>query len=189
MYRQILVDPRDFDLQRALWTDSASGSEQQYQLRTVTYGFSCAPYLALRVLRQLGADVGDKYPRAAQNLRRSVYVDDILTGSDDVASAKQLQNELTNLLKAGGFPLRKWVSNYPEIVCDLEEKDRLRPQWKDFSRDQPVKTLGVAWDRSSDEFCYRLRTLRSHPDEEVHAVHHHQDLPSTRLDQPNRYTG
>ena len=100
MYRKILVDPRDVDLQRVLWTDSASGSEQHYQLRTVTYGLSCASYLALRVLRQLGAGEGDKYPRAAQILRRSVYVDDILTGSDDVAAAKQLQNELTNL-KAG----------------------------------------------------------------------------------------
>ena len=102
MYRQINVDLRDVDLQRILWTDPARGTERHYQLMTVTYGMSCAPYLALRVLKQLAEDEGRKYPRAAAVLRRSMYVDDILTGADDIFSARQVRDELINLLKAGG---------------------------------------------------------------------------------------
>ncbi|XP_011699594.1 PREDICTED: uncharacterized protein LOC105456915 [Wasmannia auropunctata] len=61
MYRQISVHPEDRDLQRILW-----GTEEvtEHQLNTVTYGLACAPFLAIRVLRQLADDEGDRFPLA-----------------------------------------------------------------------------------------------------------------------------
>lgn len=47
MYRQISVHQEDRDYQRILWSES--GPPQEFQLTTVTYGLTCAPYLALRV--------------------------------------------------------------------------------------------------------------------------------------------
>ena len=44
MYRQIRIDSRDADLQRILWKTPGSDHENHYQLLTVTYGLSCAPY-------------------------------------------------------------------------------------------------------------------------------------------------
>jgi len=53
MYYQILVDPRDVDYQRILWCDDGSDCFREYQLLTVIYGTASAPFLALRVIRQL----------------------------------------------------------------------------------------------------------------------------------------
>ncbi|XP_029678572.1 uncharacterized protein LOC115244780 [Formica exsecta] len=50
MYRQILVDQKDIDYQRVLWQGDTD-CPIDYQLLTVTYGMTCAPYLALRVLK------------------------------------------------------------------------------------------------------------------------------------------
>jgi len=64
MYRQILVDPRDVDYQRILWCADEPGFVREYQLLTVTYGTASAPFLALRVIRQLVQDEGRAFPLA-----------------------------------------------------------------------------------------------------------------------------
>jgi hypothetical protein len=55
MYRQILVGPEDRKYQQILWRNS-KGDVETFQLNTVTFGLSAAPYLALRCLKQLADD-------------------------------------------------------------------------------------------------------------------------------------
>lgn len=77
IFRQIRVHSEDYRLQRVLWREGPSMPVEEHQLSTVTYGSSCAPYLAIQVLRQLAQDEQDRYPAAAELLRRSTHVDDI----------------------------------------------------------------------------------------------------------------
>ncbi|GFT72682.1 uncharacterized protein TNCV_755871 [Trichonephila clavipes] len=62
-----------------LWKDSVDGPVQTYKLNTVTYGTTCAPYLATRTIQQLARDEGEHYPLAASVTIRDIYMD-ILTG-------------------------------------------------------------------------------------------------------------
>ncbi|XP_011262598.2 uncharacterized protein LOC105255167 [Camponotus floridanus] len=116
MYRQILIHPGDRDLQRILWRADRNKPVQEYQLNTVTYGLACAPYLAVRTLRQLAADEEKQFPKGAAVLRRDCYVDDILTGPDTLEEAFELQTELIHTCLAGGFPLRKWAANSSDLL-------------------------------------------------------------------------
>ena len=68
MYRQIIIHPQDRNLQRILWRHSSEQPIQEYQLTTVTYGTSAAPFLATRCLKKLADDNQRKYPKAAQVL-------------------------------------------------------------------------------------------------------------------------
>jgi len=47
MYRQILVDPADRNLQKILWRYDRQEPIKEYLLNTVTYGLACAPFLAM----------------------------------------------------------------------------------------------------------------------------------------------
>ncbi|GBM72679.1 hypothetical protein AVEN_213178-1 [Araneus ventricosus] len=67
MYRMILVDPQQRDLQRIVWKNGENDTVKTYKLNTVTYGTTSAPYLATRVLHQLVKDDSD------------FYMDDVLT--------------------------------------------------------------------------------------------------------------
>ncbi|XP_070132594.1 uncharacterized protein [Drosophila bipectinata] len=49
------------------------GDIRDYELKTVNFGFNCAPFLAIRVLQQLADDEESKYPQASQVIR--VYVE------------------------------------------------------------------------------------------------------------------
>ena len=59
------------------------------------------------MLLQLAADENSRYPLAAAILESSVYVDDIITAADTIDEVRILQQELIQLLHAGGFELGK----------------------------------------------------------------------------------
>ena len=80
-----------------------------YELNTIMYGTTSAPFLATRCLQQLIEDEAVNSPEAAQMARNGFYVDDLITGTDDVDTALSLQQEIIEMLKKGGFTLRKWA--------------------------------------------------------------------------------
>ncbi|XP_023246929.1 uncharacterized protein LOC111643396 [Copidosoma floridanum] len=154
MFRQIWIDYRDVDLQRIVWAADPSQPPTHYQLLTVTYGESCSPYLSLRTLQQLCQDEGHNWPEAVSAALCDRYADDFLSGADDVTAARRLRDQLSGLMKAGGFPLRKWVANVRELLDDLPDDVRLRPTWEQLSAEGLVSELGVKWDPPSD--CFQL---------------------------------
>ena len=154
MFRQINVNAADIHLQRVLWSPRPEEREKHYVLLTVTYGEACAPFIALRTLQQLASDEGGPYPEAVKAIRCNLYVDDFLCGADNVSTAIQLRNQLRSLLAAGGFDLKKWVSNNPDILEGLPECDCLRSNWLQFSTEGPVSELGIVWDPVTDCFSF-----------------------------------
>ncbi|XP_061718193.1 uncharacterized protein LOC133525819 [Cydia pomonella] len=97
MYRNILVREIDRDFQRILWRQSPEEPLRDYRLRTVTFGVSSSPYLALRTIKQLAYDEAKHFPLASPVLLNDVFVDDVVTGADTTAEALALQQELIGL--------------------------------------------------------------------------------------------
>ncbi|XP_063368229.1 uncharacterized protein LOC134656603 [Cydia amplana] len=94
MHRNILVRESDRDFQRILWRQSPEEPLRDYRLRTVTFGVSSSPYLALRTIKQLAHDEAERFPLASPVLLNDVFVDDVVTGADTIAEALALQQEL-----------------------------------------------------------------------------------------------
>ena len=78
MYRQIWVNPDDRAYQKIFFIRNKEEQVNISQLNTVTFGVNCAPFLAIRTLRQLSKDVEATNPKASDILCREIYVDDIL---------------------------------------------------------------------------------------------------------------
>nr|GBM35314.1 hypothetical protein AVEN_97930-1 [Araneus ventricosus] len=148
MYRQILVVESDRDLQRILWKPHQFAPVETYRLRTVTYGTTCAPFLATRALKAPAVEEQSEFPQAAATLLTDVYVDDILSGSNNLEETKAL---LIQLLKKGGMELHKWVSNHPELLYGNKNLDYVFP-----SESNSVKTLGMQWRPTSVIFTFQV---------------------------------
>ncbi|XP_011875597.1 PREDICTED: uncharacterized protein LOC105566304, partial [Vollenhovia emeryi] len=151
MYRQIVIHPDDRHYQQILW--SSTDSPRSYQLCTVTYGLTCAPYLALRVLQQLATDEEDLHPQAANIVRTAIYVDDILSGADNLQEAQVKVLQLVELLKAGGFKLQKWSANYDDILQNLSASSTSSSTLELHSE---ARTLGLTWHPASDSFKFHV---------------------------------
>ena len=154
MYRQVLMHPDDTPYQKILFRENPNESIKEFSLDTVTYGTSCASFLAIRSLHQLADDEGSKYPVAAAVLKRDFYVDDLLTGANTRREAIILRDELVALLKTGCFPLRKWASNDPSLIPEssgspVETHMSLDPN-------STVKTLGIQWNSRHDSIFYKV---------------------------------
>ncbi|XP_070168812.1 uncharacterized protein [Polyergus mexicanus] len=164
MYRQILVDPCDRNYQWILWKATPSEPLIDYQLLTVTYGMSCAPFLALRVLKQLVIDEGQHFPLAVPIMSDNIYVDDLLFGADDTTRIRQARDQLNSMLKRGGFVLWKWASNSPSLLVDIEIADHGLATNKPLAEDEQIKILGIGWNPANDIFEFRASLADNAPE-------------------------
>ncbi|XP_046869360.1 uncharacterized protein LOC124462006, partial [Drosophila willistoni] len=146
MFRQIWVNDKHRDFQKIVWRERPSDPIKHYQLCTVTYGTSCAPFLAVRVLEQLATDHQQEFPNAAKILQEDFYVDDVLTGSNSEEELIQNRKELIQLMSCANLELGKWVSNTPRIPTE----------GTDSTQSSPVKVLGLYWQPGLDTLSYNV---------------------------------
>ncbi|GFU13553.1 integrase catalytic domain-containing protein [Trichonephila clavipes] len=156
MFRQIKVHEEDVDRQRILWRDSPTEPIREYRLTTVTYGTSSAPFLSTRTLRQFAIDEQENYPAASRATLSHFYVDDLLSGSATKKGDIQLVSELQEMMKRGGFSLRKWVSNDPDVLATIPEELKAVDSKHTIKDDQPVKILRIAWLPDVDKFTFTI---------------------------------
>lgn len=149
MFRNILINKNHQQLQRMLWRDSPEENLKCIQLKTVTYGTKCAPYLAYKTLQTLSQDESESFPLAVDSIKYHTYMDDILHGANETSTLKQLIYQLCELLKCGGFMLHKWSSNCPELFDKIENNERCF----NFLKGEHISTLGLNWNPSEDSFC------------------------------------
>lgn len=155
MFRQVIVNEEDQDYQRLLWRESPKEEIKTFRLKTVTYGTTSATYLATKVLCQLAQDEINNYPIASTITIRDFYVDDLLSGADTLEEALEAQSQLIQLLKAGGFNLRKWASNNRELITHLPTSAR-EDGLCSINIDDTIKTLGIIWNPVLDNFGFKI---------------------------------
>jgi len=165
MYRQILVDPQQTDLQRIVWRNHPTDEIKHYRLLTVTYGTASAPYLATATLKQLAQNKSEEIPLGALIVQRDFYVDDLMSGCPSVSQAICAQSQLQELCSAGHFSLLKWSSNSQELLqhIPIELQETKVPI---MENDQVIKTLGISWLPKKDVFTFRYspaETTKSAP--------------------------
>ncbi|XP_063370775.1 uncharacterized protein LOC134659099 [Cydia amplana] len=156
MFRMIGINIQDQKYQKIIWRDNEHQRFREYALTTTTYGTKAAPWLAMMTLRQLAKDERHNYPEAAKVVEESFYMDDLLHGCHDLESAKKMKQHLIELLESGGFNLRKWASNTPELLQGVS-KSQDQQQAFEFKDQETTKTLGLRWHPQEDLFTFQLK--------------------------------
>ncbi|XP_024870107.1 uncharacterized protein LOC112453542 [Temnothorax curvispinosus] len=132
MFRQNWISPEQCDYQRIVWRFSESDPILDYLLKTVTFGFTASPFLAIYCLLQLAHQYREKYPLAFAALLEAL----------------------------AGFELRKWSSSHPAALEGLDTQ-LCSQSMLDFesSEDQSQKILGLRWHSQSDSFGFQVNAL------------------------------
>ena len=86
MFRVILLQESERNFHRFLQR-SETGQLQDWRMKRLNFRVASAPYLAIQNLQQAVSD-RNKYPRASET---SFYVDNCLTGVDNLADAQFLR--------------------------------------------------------------------------------------------------
>ncbi|XP_057662250.1 uncharacterized protein LOC130897427 [Diorhabda carinulata] len=142
MYRQILIDREHRPLQQILWRDNPKSNFCTYHLNTVTYGTRSAPYLAIKCIKTLAEHNMNQYPKACETILKDMYVDDLLTGSNDLIELQKLCKDIYDVLSSANFILRKWISNNFQVVCGFKDNN-ISNAILDIGDKESCKTLGI----------------------------------------------
>ena len=126
----------------------------------VTFGLSASSFAANMSVKRNALDHKLEYPKAADVVETSFYVDDCLTGAEFVEEAIDLHQQLVTLFSKGGFLLRKGNSSDPNVVDHVETELRdTHPTHSIPIPDDYTMTLGIEWNAKLDDFRLAATSL------------------------------
>ncbi|XP_046608762.1 uncharacterized protein LOC124299544 [Neodiprion virginianus] len=105
-FRQIGIAKEDQRFLKILWRRTPSSPVETFHLCT-----------------QLANDDAARFPAASRILKENIHVDDVLAGADTLEQTVSLKKELVDLLLAGKFPLRKWITNNQILLMNINPED------------------------------------------------------------------
>ena len=153
MYMQVRLPEGDRDSLRFLWGPGEGGASEYRMCSHVFGGIWCAASTTFALRRCLS-----DFPcseAARDSVTKSMYVDDLLVSKPTIESAKEVARDTHQVLHHGGFRLAKFSCNYPEVVQEIPEEDRVICDDKVIMDEVSNKVLGLRWDVAADDFVYR----------------------------------
>ena len=153
MYHRILITVKDQHVHRFLGRDMEIGRDPDVYIKTVlTFGDKPAPAMAQIALRKTANENKAEYPKAAEVLEKSRYMDDICESVDTKQEARELTDNIDKVLKTGGFSVREWICNetLKEKVNSTQEKEI------NLYKGDEEKVLGTVWNFKTDKFHLRV---------------------------------
>jgi len=156
MYRQVSVAKEDCDLQRIVWRLSPSEVLRTYRLMTVTYGMATASFMVTQCLASLAKEFEEKYPKASKAIKCDIYMDYLMTESDNENDCLNLQQQIVAIMDSARFPLCKWCSNSAFLREKIGEGHKEFLFILKIGDVDAIKSLGFCWKPIADEFRFNV---------------------------------
>ena len=159
MFLQVGLMESDRKYFRFLWRTNPETNPEVFQFTRVVFGAKASPYLAARALEQ----TAEKFSHSSDIksiIQDSFYVDDMLQSFPDVNKAIEAREEIKAVLQAGGFRIRKWMTNSEEVMESIPPSDRASTKTLELGESDQnptlpsAKVLGVTWRADEDVFTF-----------------------------------
>ncbi|XP_076841847.1 uncharacterized protein LOC143485975 isoform X2 [Brachyhypopomus gauderio] len=155
--------PADRPLLRFVWRDMKRDNPPEvYEWQVLPFGTTCSPCCATFALQKHVTDHSQPEEDIHVAINKSFYVDNCLQSLTCPAAAKTLIDKLHSLLAEGGFELRQWASNKPDIIQHLPSdlKSSSCELWLNQDQsDIQEPALGLQWNCKSDTLTYKHRHI------------------------------
>ena len=162
MYHQVKVPDYDPDMLRFL-NNNLEAELLEYHMTVHLFGGAWSSSAAIYSLKRTADDNRKNYPlEAVESVISNFYVDDWLVSKPTSAEATNLINNVTDLLKQGGFKLTKFLGTDTDVLKSIPS-DRLAKGLADIDLDKHElpqdRALGVKWRTNDDTFYFRSNKL------------------------------
>ena len=125
MYLRVQLHPSDRAYHRFLWRDmNIEQKPLEYEFNRLVFGVNSSPFLA-QFVSQYHAKVHEKhYPRAAEVILKSTYMDDSMDSVKDEIEGVELYKQLSELWKKADMQTHKWLSNSLKVLENIPPQFR-----------------------------------------------------------------
>lgn len=157
MFHRIQIREEDRQFQRFLWRDQPNVEPTIFVMDVAIFGSTCSPSSAQYVKNRNARDFADNYPKAANAIIRHHYVDDYLDSFGTMEEAVTVGREVKQIHAKGGFEIRNFLSNKPEIAESVGAQSTAMEKIFQAGKEECAESiLGMRWIPSSDHFTYSL---------------------------------
>ena len=129
------------------------------------FGINAAPFFAQFVSQHHARQWKESYPRAAEAILQSTFMDDTMDSVENVTEGSVLYKSLSELWKKAGMSTHKWLSNSPAELRDIPPLHRTCKLELSESNLPSMKIFSVMWVANEDVFTFssKLSDLENKP--------------------------
>ena len=161
-FHQIAIDERNRKFLRFLWFDNITNNlpvVTQYRITRLVFGLTPSPAILNGIIQTHLTRYILTKPTLSKQLAEGFYIDDFTGGAETVEEAFTTYEKAKELMRKGGFNLRKWHTN----SADLQQKiDHLENAGLSESTNTLVKILGMSWDTKEDKLSFEFGDVVSY---------------------------
>ena len=148
MYNSVSINLLDQHCHRFLWRDMETSRDPDiYVMTAVSLGDRPAGTMATCALHK-SADMEKKdFPREAEIIKKSSYMDDVIDSTSDKTDAHLLTSNIDKILKKCNFHIKGWTMTGNE--AEDFEKAMTPEEWE--------RVLGLNWVPRNDRFVFNVK--------------------------------
>ena len=161
-FLQVHIRAEERDALRFHWKPRGQSEIETLRFTRALFGLTCSPFLLRGVLEQHLDTWEAREPELVKLIRKSLYVDDLISDSATVQEAHELKQGAIQIFKDATFALHKWNSNAPELeqsgpsspreepskVSDLSSDESTFAKQQFGTKSAETKPLGTPWNKS-----------------------------------------
>ena len=154
-FMQVRIREADRDALRFHWRQGEHSNIETLRFTRALFGLAPSPFLLGGVIEYHLDTCEEREPHAVAELRRSLYVDDLLSGGATVEETKELKEQAIEIFEDATFTLHKWQSNEPKLeqnsVLTVEKEGTFAKQQLGEPQAGGSSLLGLGWNKERDE--------------------------------------
>ena len=165
-FLQVRIKEEDRDSLRFHWQPSGLSELQTLRFTRALFGLTCSPFLLGAVIEQHLGTWEDRMPAEVSELRKSMYVDDLVSGGKTVEEARKLKTNATDIFSDATFTLHKWHSNEPvleDTPTNPAAEVTYAKQQLGATKGGECSLLRLPWDKSADTISVVIPSESANP--------------------------
>ena len=132
-FLQVRIRPEERDALRLHWLKNVETKEvETLRFTRALFGLGPSPFLLGGVIEQHLDTWSHKQPEIVREIKKNLYVDDLISGGTTVSKAREKKNAATEIFADAAFELHKWHSN----VAELESTETDQTADQTFAKQQ-----------------------------------------------------
>ena len=153
-FLQVRIRPEDRDALRFHWIkDKDPSTIEVLRFTQALFGLVQSPFFLAGTLKLHLENLKEKYPAEVEEILRSLYVDDVITGGSTTDEVQDLKKTIVTVFGEAKFDMHKWNSNEPQLECEnvvpVDEQPSYAKQQLGVKEGE-TKMLGLPWNKSEE---------------------------------------
>ena len=153
-FLQIRIKLQERDALRFHWRCDEHSETLVYRFTRALFGLTSSPFLLGGVIEQHLETWESRMPEIVCELKRCMYVDDLLSGAQTVEQAKERKLKSIEIFDDAKFTLHKWSSNVASLenggAVDESDIEETLAKQQLGTKSSESKILGLPWKKDID---------------------------------------